>query len=168
SSPPSLRQHLPQHYNKVLLHLVNLRYRRLLRLTRPPPQPVPPLGPPPPLRLNRVLLIRRLLLGLRLVLLIIVQLVEVRLVEPKVGRIETRQYCVEARARLRRHLLPRLVVVPLLPRLLPRDELVHLGDHRLLVDDPHADGALEERVDVKLPVLGALAQELEDVLDPAH
>ncbi len=66
------------------------------------------------------------------------------------------------------HLLPRLVLVPFLPLLLPLDEGVDLRDRCVFVDAAHVEGALEEGVHVEFAALGPVAEELEDAFEPAH
>ena len=58
--------------------------------------------------------------------------------------------------------------MPLLALLLPFDERVDLLDGFRFVDVLHVHGALEEGVHVEFPALGAVAQEFEDPLQPAH
>lgn len=58
--------------------------------------------------------------------------------------------------------------MPLLALLLPFDQRVDLLDRFGFVDVFHVHGALEEGVHVELAALGAVAQELQDPLQPAH
>lgn len=58
--------------------------------------------------------------------------------------------------------------MPLLARLLPRDQPVDLGDGGIFVELVDRHGTFEERVHIELAGGGALAQELEDAFYPAH
>lgn len=66
------------------------------------------------------------------------------------------------------HLLPRLVQVPSLAVLLPLNQGVDLFQRNILVNLAGSHSALEQSIHVHLTALWALAQELEDFLNPRH
>ena len=172
-----------------------LLHRRLHRLARTPPQMILPLRPPPPLRRDRIqpiIVILLFAIALLLGAAIQLELLQIRLVEAEVARFEpldrTRWSAVRSgTGPLGRHLLPRLVLVPLLARRLPLDQRVGVARDDVLVEQAVVeDGGADEGVHVELlllllalttttttttitpDTLGALAEELEDALDPAH
>ena len=67
------------------------------------------------------------------------------LVEPEVASTESRiaRCAVDGRDPVGSHLLPRLVLVPLLAGLLPLEQRVDLVDGLTLIDQLHVHGALE-------------------------
>ena len=66
------------------------------------------------------------------------------------------------------HFLPRLILMPLLPLLLPLDQRVDFLNRDILINLSHIDRALKQRIHVQLPALGPISQELEDPFQPAH
>lgn len=58
--------------------------------------------------------------------------------------------------------------MPFLPRFLPRNQRINLGNSFLLIELFDRHGTSEEGVDIEFSGLGALAQELEDPFYPAH
>lgn len=59
-------------------------------------------------------------------------------------------------------------MVPLLPRLLPGDERVDLLYSLFLLYNATANSSLKQRINIKLPVLGAMPKEFKYAFDPAH
>ena len=68
-----------------------------------------------------------------------------------------------------RHLLPCLVLVPLLACSLPPDQAVDLSDSLPFVNGTRVHTALEQGVHVEFAAAaGTMAQELEDTFQPTH
>ena len=67
------------------------------------------------------------------------------------------------------HLLPRLILVPLLAGGLPLDQAVDLSDRFPPINSVRVYATLEQSIHVKFAATArAVAQELEDALQPAH
>lgn len=97
-------------------------------------------------------------------------LVRTNRVEAKVARLEASNTANQwIRLVPARHLLPRLVRVPLLPGHLPLDQTIDLANCLFLVDQVRVYSAPEECIHVELTTTSrTMAQEVQDALQPAH
>ena len=153
--------------------------RRLHWLTRTPAEKILPLGAPPPFRRDGI----QAALDIVIVVVVVVaiaalagtpielQFLQVHLVEPEVARREGRHggRKIGGPEPLGRHLLPRLVVMPLLALRLPPDQGVGIAHDHGLVDGAGRDGLAHEPVHVEPDAARRpVAQEGQDALDPAH
>lgn len=152
------------------MQLVDFGNLGLGRLSCTTTKSVLPLGSSVSLGLDGIQVIFLLGVIFRFRLHIVRHFLQVLSVEAKVRRVEAYTYwAYGTRAiALCSHLLPCLVVMPLLPRFLPGDESVDLLDSLFLVQNAATDTAFEQCINIKGSVLGSVAEELEDSFDPAH
>ena len=97
-----------------------------------------------------------------------IYLIETKITTPECRSTRSRFYGTGATRAFRRHLLPRLILMPLLPLFLPLDQGVDLLNCLRLVNLPHIRGPLKQSVHIQLPALRPLPQELQDPFQPAH